>query len=67
MYPDREKRRSHHRYATTTHTIYRAPADSLIVYREGDEVKVAKSGDLTDIQLLLALVNAVQITDFGKK
>ena len=44
-----------------------APKDSFVIYKEGNDQKVSKLGDLTDEQLLLALVNALDISTHSVK
>ena len=62
----RENNRVIVRKSNTAGSVLNAPADSYIVYASGasGELAVAKVGDLSDEQLLLALARAV---DLGPK
>jgi hypothetical protein len=44
------------------HAVHSISLASYIVYKLGEEPKVSKIKDLTDEQLLLALVSALKIT-----
>lgn len=56
------------RGGTSDRAIFMAPPDSLIVYNSKAQATpmVSKVKDLSDEQLLLALVSIIEIKDFNK-
>jgi hypothetical protein len=46
-----------------TSAVYSASLDSYIIYRSDDKQLVSQVKDLTDAQLLLAVVNAIEIKE----